>query len=227
MDRDTAIRKVKACLARSKSSNANEAATALRQARALMDKFGIYQHDPALSDIETTETKTGRRCTQAGRVPLYLVELGRLIELSFGVKTYYTIGSGHLGLAIVGIAPSAQIACYAYDTLMRQLMRDRKAFWKSTRGKRSNRIQRADYFCYAWTRAVRRQVQAFTGDQPVIDQRITEYTGKLNITAETCGTSRGGKSSNCRDDDWVRGVSAGMNANLHRGVDGEKQRMIE
>lgn len=48
MSRDEAILKIKKCLALSKSSNENEAATALRMAQSLMKEFQI---DPDLLDM--------------------------------------------------------------------------------------------------------------------------------------------------------------------------------
>ena len=41
VDRDDAIRRIKKCLVLAKSQNANEAATALRQAHKLMEEWNV------------------------------------------------------------------------------------------------------------------------------------------------------------------------------------------
>ena len=49
------IRKIKRCLALSKSSNENEAATAMRQAQALMREYRLTEMEVHLSDVGVVE----------------------------------------------------------------------------------------------------------------------------------------------------------------------------
>ena len=51
MNKKTVIEKIKKCLALSKSANQHEAAAALRQAMAFMDKYKIDADDPELLGI--------------------------------------------------------------------------------------------------------------------------------------------------------------------------------
>ena len=61
------IRKIKRCLALSKSSNENEAATAMRQAQALMREYRLTELDVRLSDVDEVQSeKSGRTAGQPG-----------------------------------------------------------------------------------------------------------------------------------------------------------------
>ncbi|MTD33973.1 DUF2786 domain-containing protein [Paludibacterium denitrificans] len=51
MDRKSAIEKIKKCPALAKSANEHEAAAALRQAQALMEKFGVEDDDILMSEV--------------------------------------------------------------------------------------------------------------------------------------------------------------------------------
>ena len=51
MNKKTVIEKIKKCLALNKSANQHEAAAALRQAMALMEKYEIDTNDPDLLGI--------------------------------------------------------------------------------------------------------------------------------------------------------------------------------
>ena len=60
MNRDQALRKVMACLRMAGSSNPTEAATALRQARALMEKYGLNEADAAAAICGAAFSRPGR-----------------------------------------------------------------------------------------------------------------------------------------------------------------------
>ena len=56
MDRQDAIEKIKKCLALSLSSNEHEAATALRQAKRMMERFGVSDEEVAPSEVSEAMT---------------------------------------------------------------------------------------------------------------------------------------------------------------------------
>jgi hypothetical protein len=76
MGREKALRKIYGCLRMAGSSNPTEAATALRQARALIDKYGLTEADATASEIEAAEAPTGYR---GGRVPQSPLALANLV----------------------------------------------------------------------------------------------------------------------------------------------------
>lgn len=80
---EPAIRKIKHCLALSQSSNENEAATAMRQAQALMREYQLTETDVKLSDVGEVESSMSR----AERRPLWDRQLSVLVVSVFNVKS--------------------------------------------------------------------------------------------------------------------------------------------
>jgi len=76
VNRAAALRKILACLRLAKSSNPNEAASALRQARAMMEKYGLTEDDALASEIRDCEAATGFR---GGLIPQSLVALAVIV----------------------------------------------------------------------------------------------------------------------------------------------------
>ena len=68
---ERAIRKIKHCLALAQSANENEAATALRQAQALMREYRLTEMDVKLSDVGEVESQFSRaeRLPRVGAEP--------------------------------------------------------------------------------------------------------------------------------------------------------------
>jgi hypothetical protein len=60
------IRKIKRCLALSKSSNENEAATAMHQAQALMREYRLTELDVRLSDVDEVQSEKSRANRRPG-----------------------------------------------------------------------------------------------------------------------------------------------------------------
>lgn len=61
MSREELLRKIRACLRLSTSANEHEAAAALRQARALMEKHGVSHAEALAGEVSEREAKTARR----------------------------------------------------------------------------------------------------------------------------------------------------------------------
>ncbi len=149
------LRKIKRCLALAKSSNANEAATALRQAQALMQKHQISKSDISAADICS-------HCVSVGagiKPPVYIVGLINLIRKAFGVEMVYrsTYNGSRWegGVEFIGFEGAAEVAGYAMTVLGRQLKLDRTAYLKNLAGqRRSTKTRRADLYARAWVKAV-------------------------------------------------------------------------
>ena len=83
---DKILRKIKRCLALARSNNPNEAATALRQAQALMAKYGVTHEDVAISDVESS---IAQACS--GKTPpTYIAMLANMVAGAFGVEVIYS-----------------------------------------------------------------------------------------------------------------------------------------
>ena len=83
---ERAIRKIKHCLALAQSANENEAATALRQAQALMREYRLTEMDVKLSDVGEVESQF----TRAERLPVWERNLAGSVANAFGCTSLYS-----------------------------------------------------------------------------------------------------------------------------------------
>lgn len=179
MDRETTIRKIKACLRLAKSSNANEAATALRQAQALMDQIGVDEHNPELLGVnEASEPMNARRPASWEAI------LIRVIADAFGCERFYdNEWIAHrrkykYSVKFVGLYHRAEVAAYTFAVLRRQCRRARVEYLKTLRRiVRKNKIQKADVFCLAWVNEVADKISAFE----LVDEERRIVKGYLGV----------------------------------------------
>lgn len=116
-EKDRILRRIKKCLALSSSDNEHEAAAALRQAKRMMDKYGIDIADATEPDFDVHDLSSGKRSksklTQAEKA-LYGV-----VSRFFGCTLYSDKGWP----IIVGVSPAPKIVEYAANVLLRQMRR--------------------------------------------------------------------------------------------------------
>ena len=213
--------KIIRCLALSKSSNEHEAATALRQAHALMEKYNISAKDIELSDIKFKASNT----RSAMRPPVYQIALANMTAKLFGCENYMGNGSGDRShvrvMCFVGLEIHSDIASYAYDALFRQLKQARQAYIK-TELKRvrlaKNKAARADAFCLGWVVTVRRLVEKLvplSTDMALIERAMRQ---ELDLKT-TNGVDRVSKSKvRTGTNDFHNGLVAGKDAQLNHGM---------
>ncbi|MGX1127357.1 DUF2786 domain-containing protein [Pseudomonas sp. HLS-6 TE3448] len=154
------IRKIKRCLALSKSSNENEAATAMRQAQSLMREYRLSEMDVRLSDVGEVESGMAR----ATRRPTWDRHLSAIVARAFGVRPLsyrHWCESTHRRVdraLFVGVTPAPQIAMYAYEALLTKLTLARREYVSQVRaGKRRSSYSpetAGDHFALAWVSAV-------------------------------------------------------------------------
>ena len=154
------IRKIKRCLALSISSNENEAATAMRQAQALMREYRLTELDVRLSDVDEVPSEKSR----ANRRPTWDRHLSSIVAQVFGVRPLSyrhwceTSGRRVDRALFVGVSPAPQIAIYAYEALLVKLTLARREYVALVRsGKRRSDYSpetAGDHFALAWVSAV-------------------------------------------------------------------------
>lgn len=158
------IRKIKRCLALSKNSNETEAATAMRQAQALMREYHLTEIDVRLSDVGEVVSDSSR----ARRRPTWDRDLGTIVGKAFGVRSFSRrqwCASTHRVVERelnVGVNPAPQIAMYAYEALLTKLTIARREYVSQVRAGK----QRCDYspetavdhFALAWVSAVHHKI---------------------------------------------------------------------
>ena len=227
MNRDAALRKVRACLRLSGSANANEAAAALRQARALMAQYGLTEDDAA--EITCAESPTRSRGAMA---PASIVGLAQLIAAGYRCRILVSFlrgpgGRGSTRIEFYGHRSDAQISAYAFTVLRRQLEADKSAYLtkKARRSRRyrigSQRSRLGEMFALSWVHAVR---ELFPSDpvSPEHSQALENALVRQGAIVKEIAPKGGGKSNKELDEHDLQallaGRMAGSEVRLHRGV---------
>lgn len=218
MNNERIIRKIKHCLALSQSSNADEAATALRQAQKLMQMHNVTSDDTSVIDIKehrvTALTKT--------RPPQWHGLLAAVIADAMGCHYFCGVNkrghSGHSNFCFIGFDYQPEIAAYAFEVLIRQAIKDRRNFINqlSSRVLRKNKKLKGDNFCIGWINGVRSVVNSFAlsdGQMEAIEYyKSVKYPNLCRAPQKTLKKYRGA------DDDRINGYLLGRKANLNRGA---------
>ena len=225
MNREDALKKIKKCLALSRSANEHEAAAALRQAQSLMREHGLREQDVSLADVAEVKVKA---CSTAANA--WELRLVRVIAEAFGCETFGQL-SGHYNGAgnfvrtrhwvFVGMHSAPAVAGYACEVLARQCAKARLAhIGKQPKNcKPITKTARGDAFAMGWVLGAERLVERFA--QPEADKALL-----ITYIEQQHGELEEGKVRNtakARKTDWGHysaGHLSGENAQLHRGVGG-------
>jgi len=232
------IRKIKHCLALSQSANEHEAATAMRQAQSLMQKYRLTELDVHLSDIGKSEAEKA-----AATRPAWEKDLAGLVASAFGCRSFTFRNWCSKRLLVlersvfVGVSPSHEIAKYAYDTLLTKVTFARKQFMADIRAGRVRPAKysaetRGNHFALAWVSAVHHKLEALvpetdeltpsesqalivsqTQENALIDQFMHQLTNGAGV-----GKSRAGKMAKPNTSDLLAGFQAGGEVELNHGV---------
>ena len=121
MDRVEAMKKIKKCLALSKSANSNEAATALRHAQKLMEMHNVSNAEVDLEQYGQEHVDVPIQITK--KPPLALARLVQLVRAAFGVQAVYETRMGVSDLSFrvryFGRVERVQMAVYAHTVIYR------------------------------------------------------------------------------------------------------------
>ena len=228
MDRETALRKIRACLRLAGSSNPNEAAAALRQARVLMEQFGVDEHDAAAAEIGDCVAPTRFR---GGLLPKSILMLAHLVASGYRCSFVQVreLGVPEIGLAgktklqFFGAGADPEVAVYAFTVLRRQLDADRRKHTSRIR-KPANRERRGEEFARGWLIAVQAlfpSAEMPEGRELAIARAVATRLGETTTVAGK--ELRKGRSS---ENDRVAGFIAGSGARLNQGIACEGQRRL-
>lgn len=217
MDRETAIRKLRACLRLAKSSSPNEAATAIRQAQALMREHGLDEADANVDDIRRSE---GRTRSRGGRPPQHVHMLASTIACAF--RCYLVTVRGDVTCySFTGRNADPEIASYAFEVLRRQM---EAAATKHTRRVRKPVVKRAraEAFGRGWVIAVRDMLPVEDLPAPDAEAFKAHFEAHMGKTERAEIAPRSGG----KERDALAGLLAGRKAQLHTGMNGTHQAAI-
>ena len=219
MNHNKALEKIKKLLRLAASDNPHEAAAAMRQARALMEKYRLEESDVHLSDVYECAARSGSKITP----PQWEANLVGAVSQAYACKVLFMSGIGEWRF----IGELAELASYTMTLLLRQVRQSRRDFISTQlkRCKPATKTKRADVFCSAWVSAVRKQVMAFAGnDEP--SQATEAYMLKHHAETEKldCRDRNANKGTGMRAmTDAMHGFIAAGDVRLNHGVNGQEQ----
>lgn len=208
------LNKIKKCLRMAASNNANEAATAMRQAQALM-----AQHSITLTDVQAAEANSHRaKANVIVKPTVWETVLAQTAAHAFSCKLMFISGMGEWKFIGVGAAP--ELAGYAFGVLLRQVKRDRAEYIKTKLKrcvKKATVTKRADVYSLNWVWAANSKITAIAPES-MAETAINAYMDKHHGAATELKPRESKGRHN--DSDCVAGRLAGRNASLNRGVGG-------
>jgi len=219
MDHSKAIEKIKKLLRLAASDNPHEAATAMRQARAMMEKFRIEEADVALSDIQESASRSGSKINPVR----WEASLAGCVKRAYACELLFMAGVGEWRF----IGEFAEVASYTMTILLRQIRQARRDFIANNlkRCKASTKTKRADVFCDAWVYQVRKQVMAFAGNDTPSAAASAYMLQHHPETKQSTPTDRNTSKrlSNRTVTDAMHGILAATDVRLNHGVNGQEQ----
>lgn len=225
---DRILERIKKCLALSQSANANEAATALRQAQKLMQKYGLTETDVDNSEVSLERVKHG-----FSRPPKWAADLSSVAASAF--QCICIIDPNSKEFIFVGEKNKSSIVAYAYEVLFRQLIlgRDKfkreNEFYLAAKGAGHKRVIARSY-CEAWVYSVLEKIREFAepltdkdkaGYMDIVQQRDGFRVGKARKQKSSIDTNSVGSAHAV-----MQGIHDGKSAVLNSPVSGRQQTLI-
>jgi hypothetical protein len=229
-DMERVIDKIKKCLALSESDNPNEAASALRQAQAMMRKYGVDETAIAGSEVDQADVET--RSANTAKPPAWEMMLILLVGDAFGCRAIVVTEARRQGVRrrskagyrYVGIAANAVTAAYCATVLLRQLVAGRAQHVRALRAEAKQERWRltsveersaGDAYCVGWLREVEKQVSRFANPAP-IEAAIARY--HEDLTKGRMAKPKALKVGSWDRDSISAGAEAGKTVTLNRPV---------
>ena len=208
-----AAKKIAKCLALAQSGNDHEAEAALRQAKALMEKYRLTEMDAATSVVTETEA-----VTSAIKVPFYVSWLGAIIADCFGCEMIQRRSDfDKARVVFIGVNPKPDLAGYTFDVLLRRLKSDLRKYRAALpRCGKATQDRRGELFCRAWLSNVAKQVKIFADqrDEKVVAAYMAKAYGDLPIG--NAKLMEGYKPADLEA--WTAGQSASEDVSLQKPV---------
>lgn len=213
------MEKIKKLLRLAAIDNPHEAAAAMRQARALMEKYRLEESDLQVSEVYECAARSGSKI----KPTQWEANLASAVTKAYACKVLFMAGLGEWRF----IGELAELASYTMTLLLRQVRQSRRDFINTQlkRCKSATKTKRADVFCGAWVSAVRNQVMAFAGnDEP--SPAALAYMLKHHAETEKldCRDRNANKGNGVRAmTDALHGILAAGDVRLNHGINGQEQ----
>ena len=228
-DRERIIRKIKRCLALSESANATEAETAMRQAQAMMRNYRLSEIDLHIDSVSSETRNTGMI-----RMAAWQRALASTAAKAFGCNFLMHKYKGcPVAFEFIGVMPAAELAAYAYDSLLTQVKAARKKFQNDHMTSR----RAGDDFCIAWVYSVSTKVTQFAKEnQPAEGQTnalmVIEKKEEAAINLWIANryaiidTKKEAKRENYNHIAFHHGLQAGLDASINQALSAAHQKQL-
>jgi Protein of unknown function (DUF2786) len=221
--------KIKKCLALASSDNPHEAAAAMRQANALMEKHGVSTSLITASEIGESETKS---VTMSRKKPAHWeAALASMIGRAFGCQMLlqrYTAKWGrplNEGIYIyVGMKAQAEIASYTASVLIRKCKKARAEFIKvelgglatsGIKGAKGKATRMGDAFAEGYVQRLHKLVMDFANPEG-IDEAIEAHVNERYSNANDASTRKIKNVGEQENAAAYYGMKAAEGESLHR-----------
>lgn len=224
---ESILRKIQRCLALSTSDNPNEAATALRQAQALMAKHGVSQLDVKRAELGEATLKSKMSVSKPKDWEIHLLAT---VGKAFGCKLMFRPVTsldykvrGTMGTYVyLGLKQQAELAQYTAEVLLRRLIKARVNYTRKLPSylERKEKTELADGFCVGWAVKIADKVIEFAlpnATRELIEAEYARQTKGREVTRRDTLELAG----------YHDGVAAAADETLHRPVHEQKQTLLE
>lgn len=220
-DKARILEKIKKCLALGKSSNANEAAAALRQAQKLMAKHGITEEELEILGYGQEDVDMPVQANKT--LPLYISYFLDLIMHAFGVRAIVgrTVRQSDASYTIsyLGARGRVMMAAYAHTVCWRSMTTSWTAFLAENPWLRGQRGSRTGFYL-GWIEEVKSKVEeiGFTDEDQRRTDIMLEKAGRKLVKTKTVGMRVGISAERA-------GTEAGKSFSIHRPMNAERKRI--
>lgn len=223
MDKNKIIDKIKKCMALGNSSNANEAAAALRQAQKMMNMHGLSEDDIEGSNYKNDTVECPIQANK--KTPVHLTKFVAIIMRAFQVKavveTNVRVSDASYRIRYFGPNHRVTMALYAHVVIFRAM----EAAWKeqlkadpSWKGVRGARLS----FMVGWLNKISEKVDAIgwpEGEEERTEIIKQEFYGKQLVKQTARRPSLYGGMMD-------KGSAAAANFNINRPMNGAGQKRL-
>ena len=219
--------KICKCFRLAESANPNEAASALRQAVRLMQKYDINEEQvQSYESVFSQMNEAAVKSSSCSKPAYWVIALSNLVAESFDCRVYISRQSqAKPEFIFIGADKRPEVASYLYTILYRNLGRARVHFMKDITIDKTvepgveavkEKRRRANIFAQAWLFRVSSKIEMFKNNQknkvsqPVDDYVNDKYGAALDYQQDY------EKSDTPDYDDIMVGMRAAESINLFR-----------
>lgn len=213
-NKDKLLKRIVKLFALSESDNPNESALALQKGQELMREHGFTELEVSLANIEERRAKINA----VKKPPAWMVRLAICVSDAFSTGVLFKYSDlffeKQAFFVFIGDAVKCELSEYSFTVLFRKLQKARSAYLKKLRGKRANRIAKADLYATGWVAAIQVEVNRFAQKKP---QAVLAYL-EQRCPAKTTVKQRKPKHGSTYEHE-AAGYIDGKQVNLQHGVD--------